>query len=332
MGSPSITQRPPCCRSAALFASWPAASASFTSASRAASATGFPPCSISPAGSYPVPLSSTRPLAVTTARTVISLRVRVPVLSEQMMVVEPSVSTEESRRTMTFRAAMRRVPSDRTTVVMAVSPSGTAATARDTARRSTSTRSPRARRCSTSTSVTAIATAMAMTAAPSSFPTRSSSFCSGVAPSPVARSEAAILPSSVRSPVPVTTARPRPEATAVPLHTMLVWSPRPASDSIGPVPFTTAALSPVSADSAVRSAIASTTRASAAMESPSSSARRSPTTSAAVGTVRCSPSRITRAAGIDMASSAESACSARRSCTKPSTPFTRTMARMVSAS
>ena len=47
----------------------------------------------SPSGAYPVPPRLTRPLAVTTARTVISFFVSVPVLSEAMTLAEPSVST-----------------------------------------------------------------------------------------------------------------------------------------------------------------------------------------------------------------------------------------------
>ena len=44
------------------------------------------------------------------ARTVISLRVSVPVLSEQITVAAPSVSTAGSLRTMALAAAMRRTP------------------------------------------------------------------------------------------------------------------------------------------------------------------------------------------------------------------------------
>ena len=127
-------------------------------------------------------------------------------------------------------------------------------------------------------------------------------------------------------------ARPRPEATAVPPKTMLLWSAIPASSSSGAPSLETGVLSPVRADSATRSAIDSSTRASAGSVSPSSSRRTSPGTSSAVGTIRCSPSRSTRAVGADMAASAATACSARLSCTKPSTPFRITIARMVSAS
>ena len=81
---------------------------------------------------------STRPLAVTTTRTVISFFVSVPVLSDAMTVAEPSVSTAARWRTMALRLAMRCTPSDSTAVTTAGSPSGTAATASATPRISTS--------------------------------------------------------------------------------------------------------------------------------------------------------------------------------------------------
>ncbi len=65
--------------------------------------------------------------------TVISFRVSVPVLSLQMTVVLPSVSTAGSRRTTAFWRAMRLTPMARTIVTTMGSPSGTAATAAVTA-------------------------------------------------------------------------------------------------------------------------------------------------------------------------------------------------------
>jgi hypothetical protein len=62
---------------------------------------------------------------------VISFLVSVPVLSEQITVTEPSVSTAGSRRTMAaFLRAMTRVPMASTMVTIAGSPSGMAATAK----------------------------------------------------------------------------------------------------------------------------------------------------------------------------------------------------------
>ena len=63
------------------------------------------------------------------AATVISFRVSVPVLSEQITVVEPSASTAESRRTRAFMPAIRCMPTASVMVVTASSPSGTAAIA-----------------------------------------------------------------------------------------------------------------------------------------------------------------------------------------------------------
>jgi hypothetical protein len=66
---------------------------------------------------------------VTTRRAVISLRVSVPVLSEQMTEVAPSVSTAGSWRITALRAAMRRTPMASVIVITAGNPSGTTLTA-----------------------------------------------------------------------------------------------------------------------------------------------------------------------------------------------------------
>jgi len=65
--------------------------------------------------------------AVITRSIVISDRVSVPVLSEQITEAEPSVSTEESFLTMALRFANRCTPSASTTDRIAGRPSGTAA-------------------------------------------------------------------------------------------------------------------------------------------------------------------------------------------------------------
>ena len=71
--------------------------------------------------------------SVRTLQTDIWLVVRVPVLSEQMTEVQPSVSTDGKLRTMAFFFAIRRVPSARHVVMTAGRPSGIAATASATA-------------------------------------------------------------------------------------------------------------------------------------------------------------------------------------------------------
>ncbi len=65
--------------------------------------------------------------------TVILFWVRVPVLSEQMIWVQPSVSTAVSLRITAFRADILVTPMLSTMVTTAASPSGIAATANDTA-------------------------------------------------------------------------------------------------------------------------------------------------------------------------------------------------------
>ena len=144
------------------------------------------------------------------ARTVISLRVRVPVLSEQITVAAPSVSIAGSLRTMAWAAAMRRTPRLSPTVTIAGSASGIAATASATANRN---------RLSTtlSVSVDVLNKPAANTTAqiPSMttvrrLPVRSSSCWSGVGSFSAASSSPAMRPTSVFIPVLTTTARPRP--------------------------------------------------------------------------------------------------------------------------
>jgi hypothetical protein len=55
---------------------------------------------------------------VTAETTIISIRVRVPVLSEQMRETEPRVSTAGRRRMMALRFAMRCTPIARVMVMM----------------------------------------------------------------------------------------------------------------------------------------------------------------------------------------------------------------------
>jgi hypothetical protein len=64
------------------------------------------------------------------ATTVMWFSVKVPVLSVQMTVVLPSVSTTGSRRTTTLRRTMRPTPKASAIVTIAGSPSGIAPTAK----------------------------------------------------------------------------------------------------------------------------------------------------------------------------------------------------------
>ena len=65
------------------------------------------------------------PSGNTSVVTVISFFVSVPVLSLQMMLVDPSVSTAARRRTMAPRRAMRCMPTASAMVIATGSPSGT---------------------------------------------------------------------------------------------------------------------------------------------------------------------------------------------------------------
>lgn len=83
-----------------------------------------------PSGLYPTPVIEYRSTDVTSERTVISLYVRVPVLSEQIVVTSPSVSTAVSSRVIALRWTICRTPRASVIVTIAGSPSGTAATAK----------------------------------------------------------------------------------------------------------------------------------------------------------------------------------------------------------
>ena len=126
-------------------------------------------------------------------------------------------------------------------------------------------------------------TAIAITAIPSMRPIRSTSRCSGVLCASTRPSRRATLPISVAIPVAVTTARPRPRATAVPLKTMFTRSPSADLAATASTSFRTASLSPVSDASATVSDAASTSRPSAATASPSASSSTSPGTTSAAG-------------------------------------------------
>ena len=82
--------------------------------------------------------ASPYPTGVQTSTTAISLRVSVPVLSVQMKVVEPSVSTDSRRRTRAFRRAIRCAPTASESVTVGSSPSGTRATVTPMAKRNPS--------------------------------------------------------------------------------------------------------------------------------------------------------------------------------------------------
>ncbi len=163
----------------------------------------------SPRVLYPVPVMLKKCLSTHMRVTVISFWVRVPVLSEQMTVAEPSVSTEERRRIRACLRTISRIPNARLMVTTAGKPSGTAAIARLTAIMNISTMasiSKLERNKPTRNTRAHIARA----AQPNNFPRLSRRFCRGVSSSSTICSMPAINPSWVCMPVETTTPLPRP--------------------------------------------------------------------------------------------------------------------------
>jgi len=131
--------------------------------------------------------------------------VNVPVLSEQMVVTDPRVSTAGSLRMRAFRRIMRCAPRARQMVTMAGNPSGTAATARATAMMNISSTAPPSSKPSTKTRPTRTKQAMA-----SHLPSSAILRWSGVLSSDTCCNMPAMLPNCVLMPVSTTTAAPRP--------------------------------------------------------------------------------------------------------------------------
>ena len=161
-----------------------------------------------------VPSSPSGPVCSTT---VILFWVRVPVLSEQMTCVQPSVSTAVRRRITALCWLILVTPMESTTVTTVARPSGMAATASDTATMKVSNTLSSVREPATSRSNTKMNTQMASTILDRVLPSWVSLRCRGVSSCSVWASTPAILPISVSMPVAVTTMRPRPYTTAEPM-------------------------------------------------------------------------------------------------------------------
>jgi len=145
------------------------------------------------------------------SRAVIWFRVRVPVLSEQMAEVDPSVSTAGKRLMIALRPAISVAPSARMVVITIGIPVGIAAMASviPSTYRSEND-APQAVRPITIISTNAIPAMLAMmTVKPSTC------LVSGDFSSSAASSMPAICPTSVSMPVPVTSISPRPRVTLV---------------------------------------------------------------------------------------------------------------------
>ena len=242
-----------------------------------------------------------------------------PVLSEQMTVVDPSVSTEASRFMIALRLASRPTPIARVTVTTAGRPSGMAATASATELISASlTASPSMRgACTSATTNTAATATRAINA--SRLPSAWICSCNGVGFSSAAPSRPARRPTSVDMPVSVTTNSARPRTSVVFMNPTLTRSARATSPVAASASscLSTGTDSPVSIDSSTEVAAVSTNRPSAGTRSPASNSTTSPGTRSAVGTSCTSPPRRTRTMDSSMPLSAASALSARFSWTKP---------------
>ncbi len=129
-----------------------------------------------------------------------------PVLSVQMTVVDPKVSTDPSLLTTALRFANSRAPRARVTVTMVGNPSGTADTARATAVMSTSSSTfPILARSRSSIVTTTMATMN-----PSFLANWSSLRLSGISSFSTTCTISAILPNCVFMPVDMTMAFPLP--------------------------------------------------------------------------------------------------------------------------
>ena len=147
-----------------------------------------------------------------TRRTVISFRVSVPVLSEQIVEVLPSVSTTGRRRTSAWRLTMRRTPIASEIVTTAGSASGTTATASAMPKMNMSS-SGMPRQTPSATIDARRSTSDALASTP---PSRSRFSCSGVRPVSTECTRPVMRPNSVSIPVATTTPCPRPRVTSVP--------------------------------------------------------------------------------------------------------------------
>jgi hypothetical protein len=217
VGSPTRVVRAPSRSTRALLQCRAQASRACTarSAARAAGETGAPSRRKSAVGACPSPRTvTTAPSipAVRSATTVARFCVRVPVLSEQMTVVQPRVSTLSRSLTRAPRFAIRDTPTARASVTVGSSPSGTLATkipiqnTKACAKLRWATRHPMRRKVNASSEARA---AMENTVA-------RSWRLSGLTAGAMRAVSAAMRPISVDIPVPNTTARARPRKRVVP--------------------------------------------------------------------------------------------------------------------
>ena len=256
--------------------------------------------------------------SVQIASTVILFSVRVPVLSEQITLHPPRLSTAPRRRMTAREEAMRCTPSARITVTTAPMPSGMAATATATALITLSRKLtlPAISEPANSTSATQ-STVTVIT-----FPSFATVLSRGAGAGLLLCRRRAILPISVSIPQAVTTHRARPLTQNVPkcaVFARTASAERVTTQSY----FLAGLLSPVSDDSSQRKFSACRMRQSAGIRSPSSSSMTSPTTSVSASSFTTLPSRTAFASHAESFLSFSMAASARYCCKKPTTAFRR---------
>ena len=245
--------------------------------------------------------------------TAIRFSVRVPVLSVHRTVADPKVSIAAARRVSTRAREIRHAPIAMNTVSTTGISSGNIDIPSAIPARTASSHPPRRVPYST--------TASAVTAPPTMANIRTNRrvwACNRGASVCSAPRDWPILPTSLRTPVAVTSAIPVPRTTSEPENTNGRSSPPGRLFKSFPSPRSTLRTgtdSPVSNDSSVCRSLHSTSTASAGTRSPSASTIRSPRTTSLPAMRTRSPSRITRARGLVRSRRASSTCSVRVSCT-----------------
>ena len=234
------------------------------------------------------------PAGVQTSTAFIRFWVSVPVLSVQMKVVEPRVSTASRFRTSALRCAIRCAPTARDSVTVGSRPSGTSATITPMANRNASRQEMPTKRESTKNS-----TPMPRAIAAVMRTIRCSSSASGLGGASTLPVRAAISASLVFPPVPATTPSAWPLTRKVPPKT------------VSPGILVSASLSPVSIDSSTEQPAATASRRSAGTRSPATSRTASSGTSSVVWTLMTRLSRRTETMAGSSSRSLEAACWAR---------------------
>ncbi len=204
-----------------------------------------------------------------------------------MKFAQPRASTAGKRFTIALRRAMRITPRAKVTVTQMGSPSGIAATARDTPM--------------LNMDIKVLPCNMPTTPMQPMMPKESSDrccpSCSGVRRVSISFICAKVLPSSVRVAVLSTTQVALPALTRDPMNTSLTLSEMPTpscSKGSATLVFSRGSDSPVRLDSSTNKPLHRTMRASAGTRSPLCSLTMSPGTSSSANTVPTRPSlRIT---------------------------------------